>query len=278
LNIRTAAKALALSVVYGTALLFALAVYNSCRYSNVSTVAVSRLSDLDETFEVGTSRLRVKNPEYLKVCFSGDYVYALKDARQWFPANDIEFAPVLAAAGGPADTYNGSGNSSIVLLSHASAVILQLDWRTEFSVGNLGCANVDAGDIEIKRYQTNSSTELYLPNATLKSPSGPGQSQPTLCAVKLQRFVESMDELFAEQVVQSEPYWAVIRKYLPAIGCRIDEVISITRTSKFLRPQGTDADPIFNLSNSEMRVMFRLESGTGSIIHPYVSSTGLPSF
>ena len=254
-----------------------LHVYMSHRYSNVSKIIVSKLTDFDETFEVNASSLRVRNPEFLKVCFAGDYVYALKDARQWFAADEIEFAPVLAAAGGPADIYNGAGNSSIVLLSHSSAVILQLDWQTEFLVGNFGCANADAGDIEIKRYQTNSSTEFYLRNATLRSPPGVGQPRPPLCTVKLQRFVESIDELLAENILQDEPYWAVIRKYLPATGCRVDEVISISRTSKFFEPQMSDADKGISFRNSNMRVVFGLERGTGNIVYPDVSSTGLAS-
>jgi hypothetical protein len=279
LTIRTIVKMMVLFSVYGTVLVFALLVHVSHRYSNVSKITVLRLADLDEAFEVGTSRLRVRNPEFLKVCFAGDYVYALKDAKQWFAGNEAEFMPALEAAGGPADTYNGEGNSSIVLLSHTFALILQLDWRSKFFATNLGCASTDAGDIEIKRYQTNSSTEFYLPNATLKSPRGSDQSQATLCAEKLGRFVESIDELLAESMTQHERFWAVIRKYLPAKGCSFNEAISIFGTSKFLvRSSDLNASRTIIFENSETIVSFGLEKDTGNIDYPAVFSAGLPSF
>ncbi len=58
-------------------------------------------------FEIGTSNLQVRNPEFLKVCFAGDYVYALEDARKWFSVNEAEFMRALDAAGGRGDTFNG---------------------------------------------------------------------------------------------------------------------------------------------------------------------------
>ena len=197
MTIKTAVKAIVLLAVYGTALAFALLAYRSYLYGNVSTVAVSDLSDLDEAFEVGNASLRVRNREFTKGCFAGDFSYALKDARQWFDPKDTQFTVALRAAGGPADAYNDDERSSIVLLSHTSALILQLDWRKGLSVVNFGCANVDAGDIEIRSYKTNSSLEFYLPNATLKSPREP---PATLCAEKIERVVESIDEIFSEKM------------------------------------------------------------------------------
>jgi hypothetical protein len=102
---QTVVKATVLLAVYGTALAFGTLVYESYRYNNVNRITVSKLVDLDEAFKIGPSSLRVKNPEFLKICFTGDYVYALKDARQWFAADDTEFMLALEAAGGPADVY-----------------------------------------------------------------------------------------------------------------------------------------------------------------------------
>jgi len=154
------------------ALLFALAVYSSYRYSNVSTITVSKLSDLDEVFEVGTSSLKVRNPEFLKVCFAGDYVHALESAQKWFAPDEAEFKPALAAAGGLADTFNDEGSSSIVLLSHTSAVILELERRTGFSVAIVGCTSA-ANDIEIRKSRSDADgIEFWLPNATLRSTRG----------------------------------------------------------------------------------------------------------
>jgi hypothetical protein len=275
---QTVVKAMVLLAVYGTALAIGMLVYESCRYNNVSKITVSKLADLDEVFEVGPSSLRVRNPEFLKVCFTGDYVHALKDAKQWFAADEAEFAPALEAAGGSADTYNGEGQASIVLLSHTSALILQLDRRTELFAANLGCASTDAGDIAIKRYRTNSSTEFYLPNATLKSPRGPGQPRVTPCAEKLERFVESIDDLLAKDVLADEHYWAAIRKYLPATGCRIDEVISISKTSRFSASpfQGHTSYQI-SFRNADIIILLGLEKDTGSISYRAVSSTDTSS-
>jgi hypothetical protein len=124
--IRAVGKTVALLIVYGTAFQLALAVYSSYRYSNVSKITVSKLSDLEEVFEVGPASLRVKNPEFQMVCFAGDYVYALTDAKHWFAANKTEFDAVLQAAGGSADAFNGGGRSSIVLLSRISAISCSL--------------------------------------------------------------------------------------------------------------------------------------------------------
>ena len=202
-------------VVYGTAIAFGILAYNSYRYNNVTRITVSKFADLDKAFEVGPSSLRVRNPEFLKVCFTGDYVHALKDAKQWFAADVSEFMPALSAAGGPADVYNGKGQASIVLLSHTSSTILQLDWRTDFFAENLGCASTVSGDIEIKRYKTNSSTQLYLPNATLRSPRAPGQLRATVCAEKLDRFVAAIDELLAQEKI-SQPTVSGSDKKIPA--------------------------------------------------------------
>jgi hypothetical protein len=273
LKFQAVAKAVALLAVSGIGVLFALMAYSSHRHSNVRTINVSRFSDLDEAFEIGKLSLRVRNPEFLKVCFTGDYVYALKDAQQWFGADEAEFKPALRAAGTQGDTYNDGDHSSIVLISHSSALILQLDRRTELLLANLGCANADAVDIKIKRYETNTSTEFYLPNATLRSPRDAGQPQATACAEKLERFVESIDELLAAYVLEDEPFWAVIRKYVPVTGCNANEVISISKRSKFFeRPYEGPISHIITFGNANIYVGFSVEKATGSISFSHVSS------
>jgi hypothetical protein len=275
--IRTVGKAIALLIVYGTALQLGLAVYSTYRYTNVSKIIVSKLSDLDEVFEVGASSARVKNPEFLVVCFAGDYVYSLQDAKHWFVGNEGGFDAVLEGVGGTADSFNGVGQSSIVLLSRSSAVILQFDLRTEFLVKNLGCAGAD-NDLEIKRYESNTSTELYLPSATLKAPRGPQQPPVTLCGEKLERFVVSIDDLLAKnKEISHEAYWAVTRKYLPATACVVDEVFSISSASRFFEPRKSGTDSTVRFRNADVIIMFRLERDTGTIDRPDVSSTHLPS-
>jgi hypothetical protein len=274
LTIKTAVKAIVLLAVYGTALALGLLVYRSYLYGNVSTIAVSDLSDLDEAFVIGSASLRVRNREFTKVCFAGDFAYALKDARQWFDPKDAQFTAALRAAGGPADAYNDDNHSSIVLLSHASALILQLDFREGLSVVNFGCADVDAGDIEMKSYKTNSSLEFLLPSATLKSPRTP---PATLCAERLERFVASMDELFIEKIERRARAWAAIRRYLPATGCSVDEVISIVKKSKFFKPPTEGADSTIRFEESDIRVQLRMEESTGRVGDPSVIFLGVPS-
>ena len=274
MTIKIAVKAAVLLVVYGTALALALLAYRSYLYGNVSTIAVSDLSDLDEAFMVGSASLRVRNREFTKVCFAGDFSYALKDARQWFDPKDSQFTVALRAAGGPADAYNDDNHSSIVLLSHTSALILQLDVREGLLAVNFGCADVDAGDIEIRSYKTNSSLEFYLPNATLKAPRKP---PATLCAERLERLVASIDELLVEKVQRRVRAWAAIRRYLPATGCNVDEVTSITRKSKFFKAPTDSADSTIGFEDSNIRVQFRMEKSAGKVGDPSVISLGVPS-
>lgn len=266
---RIAGRAIALLAVLGAALASASLAYNAWRDSNVSTIAVSRLSDLEEVFEVDASGLRLKNPEFLTVCFTGDYVHALEDAQAWFRADNTRFRRALRAAGGRADPFNGNQYASIVLLSHSSALILQLEWRGGLLLGNLGCASTAVGDIQIKRYQTNPTIKFYLPNATPKSPRGPGQPRATLCQEKMERLVESIDDLLGKQVLKDEFFWAAMRKYLPPTGCTADEVTSTLSKSRFLvDPRGDGAGQWMRLTNGQMGILFRLDKETGKIDEP----------
>ncbi|MDB5579776.1 MAG: hypothetical protein JWR80_4952 [Bradyrhizobium sp.] len=274
MTIKTAVKAMVLLAVYGAALALALLAHRSYLYGNVSTIAVSDLSDLDEVFVIDSASLRVRNREFTKVCFAGDSAYALKDARQWFDPKDTQFTVALRAAGGPADAYNDDNHSSIALLSHTSALILQLAFREGLSVVNFGCANVDAGDIEIRSYKTNSSLEFFLPNATLKSPRTPPAN---LCAERLERFVASIEELFVEKVERRARAWAAIRRYLPATGCNVDEVGSIVRKSKFFKAPTDGTDSTIRFEDSDIRVQLRMERNAGRVGDPSVILLGVPS-
>lgn len=278
---RTLSRIIALLAVYGTALAIALLAYFQYRDSNVRRIVVSRISDLEEVFEIGDATLRVKDREFLKLCFAGDYAYALKDARQWFSKSEGDFLPALRAAGGYADSFNGEEQSSIVLLSHRSALIVQLDRRTGFSVVNFGCADVADGAIHVRRYQTNPSKEFLLANATLKATVSREQSSATLCTQGLQRLVESIDEQLSENADHRERYWAAIRKYLPRKGCAVEEVISIARTSKFFMPLDKPDDSarytVILFGNSETVVHFALERTTGNIEYPSVGPLHPPT-
>ena len=60
-------KVATLLVVYGMALTFGLLAYLDYRDRNVTRITVSKLSDLDQVFDVGDTALRVRSPEFLKV-------------------------------------------------------------------------------------------------------------------------------------------------------------------------------------------------------------------
>jgi hypothetical protein len=105
------------------------------------------------------------------------------------------------------------------------------------------------------------------------------RAQARGCAENLQRFVESIDELLAKNVLENEPFWAVIREYLPAKGCTVEEVISISRTSKFYAPP-FEQYAVYTISfrNSDTVVSFGLQKDTGNIEYPGIGTTHLPSW
>jgi hypothetical protein len=88
-----------------------------------------------------------------------------------------------------------------------------------------------------------------------------------------------------KKITKREYFWAVIRKYLPATGCTVEEVISISKTSKFFTPP-FDFPPPFErfevytimFRNSGVKVGFGLKKDTGNTQFPYVGSTRPPTF
>src|SRR6202035_114501 len=105
------------------------------------------------------------------------------------------------------------------------------------------------------------------------------QPRTTSCSAKMLWFVRSLDELLAKGVLQDEPFWAVIREYLPATGCTVEEVISISRTSKFYAPP-FEQYAIYTIifRNSDTQVTFGLQKSTGNIEYPSIGSIHLPSW
>ena len=133
---------------------------------------------------------------------------------------------------------------------------------------------MNGGDILLKRYASNSMTHFYLPNATLREQQATRKLHATLCEQKLARLVGSIDELLAENTRSYEPFWAAIRKYLPARECTVEEVMSLYRTSKFARtPFEQNNHYTMGLRNSDTEIGFWLQRDTGNIERPYVAST-----
>jgi hypothetical protein len=125
-------------------------------------------------------------------------------------------------------------------------------------------------------------TVLYASLALMSIVAGRSnaeQPRATLCIEKLRMFVESIDGLLAKNVVEDESFWAVIREYLPVKGCRVEEVILISSTSKFSVPPFEQyASYTISFRNSDKKVWFGLEKDTGNIGYPAVGSTHLPSW
>jgi hypothetical protein len=114
--------------------------------------------------------------------------------------------------------------------------------------------------------------------------SAAGQSPGMSCAKKLQGFVESVDELLSKNVLAKEPYKVAMGQYLPATGCTVEEVLSISKTSRFFSPPYEDyASYTIVFKNADVVVAFGLRKDignkdTGNIDYPVVHSTHAPSW
>jgi hypothetical protein len=98
-----------------------------------------------------------------------------------------------------------------------------------------------------------------------------------LCAEKVRGFVESIDELLAGNANDVYVFREPIRKYMPATGCNVEEVISISKTSKFF-VQAYDWSPAYTIifKNSRFDITFGLRKDTGNIEYP-AAQTRLPT-
>jgi hypothetical protein len=103
------------------------------------------------------------------------------------------------------------------------------------------------------------------------------EAQATLCAEKVRRFVESIDELLTGNANDVYVFREPIRKYMPATGCNVEEVISISKTSKFF-VQAYDWSPAYTIifKNSRFDITFGLRKDTGNIEYP-AAQTRLPT-
>src|SRR5579863_9346276 len=176
-----AIKVFTLLAIYSAAFQIWSNILLSYLEENVRITAVSKVDDLESFFEISGSSARVKDPKFKTICFAGDHVYALGDAKHWFAKNEIGWISVLRAARGAADIFNGKDRSSIVLLSHTSAVILQLASEAGTSAENFGCASANASGIEIKKPLSRYRVTLFLHNGKLKKLIS-GQPHPVSCA------------------------------------------------------------------------------------------------
>lgn len=98
------------------------------------------------------------------------------------------------------------------------------------------------------------------------------QSGDAPCAERMRMFVLTIDGLFARRVRVLEAYYEAIREYLPSKGCTVEEVISISKRSKFsLPPFDESADYVIEFRDSDVNVSFGIEKNSGTINFPGAS-------
>jgi hypothetical protein len=95
------------------------------------------------------------------------------------------------------------------------------------------------------------------------------ESQAALCSARVRQFVKEIDILLAENPDSSSFFHDPIRKYLPAKGCDVAEIILIAKQSKFF--WGTyelGASYTIGFRSSLFEVTFGLQKETGDIEYP----------
>jgi hypothetical protein len=102
------------------------------------------------------------------------------------------------------------------------------------------------------------------------------ESQAAICSIKVQKFVEEIDALLDANHNNVFVFDDPIRKYLPVKGCNVDEVISISKHSRFF-VEAYDWVPAYTIvfRNSKFEITFGLRKGTGNIEYP-AAQTRLP--
>ena len=135
------------------------------RYRDINSASISNLSDFDKFLVAGPQGWTIRGSEFDTICFTGNYVFALAQAKSFLSPNEANTRSVLGFAGGFGDLFNGGSDTSIVLLSHQSAQILQLNRKRGFELKNVGCTSSNKASIQIKNID--SITEFELPQASL---------------------------------------------------------------------------------------------------------------
>jgi hypothetical protein len=102
------------------------------------------------------------------------------------------------------------------------------------------------------------------------------ESQSVICSIKVQKFVEEIDALLIANHNSVYVFDYPIREYLPVKGCNVDEVISISKRSKFF-VEAYDWLPAYTIvfRNSKFDITFGLRKDTGNIEYP-AAQTRLP--
>jgi hypothetical protein len=96
------------------------------------------------------------------------------------------------------------------------------------------------------------------------------ESAAARCSAKLRKFVTAIDRIFAEDPGSVEDYYGPIRDYLSGTGgCNVDEVISISKKSKFFSELGEEYTTyVIVFYGNGVTVSFGLKKNTGNIETP----------
>jgi hypothetical protein len=95
------------------------------------------------------------------------------------------------------------------------------------------------------------------------------ESQAAICSDKVRKFVKVMDALLSENPNNVLAFDYPIKKYLSVKSCNVDEVISISKSSRFfseLFEQDTEYSVVFG--NKDFIASFALKKKTGNIEVP----------
>jgi hypothetical protein len=111
---------------------------------------------------------------------------------------------------------------------------------------------------------------VVLLAASSQSASRADQASAALCSAKVREFVQAVDLLFTENPRSIEAYYEPIRNYLIGTrGCNVDEVIAISKTSKYFSELGEIyTEYVIVLENKRADVSFGLKKDTGEILVP----------
>ncbi len=96
------------------------------------------------------------------------------------------------------------------------------------------------------------------------------ESSTARCSANIRKFVEAIDLLLTERPRSIEAYYDPIRTYLVGTrGCNVDEVISISKNSKFFSELGEQYTTyVIVFQSKSVVVSFGLKKDTGNIETP----------
>jgi hypothetical protein len=103
-----------------------------------------------------------------------------------------------------------------------------------------------------------------LDSAPLKA----NESPATLCSARIRNFVKEMDTLLSEDPDSVMVFEDLIARYLPVKACDVDDVILISRESKFFWEVFDAPGYVIVFKSQHFKISFGLVKDTGDIDFP----------